>query len=372
MTDQDQKRAGAILEIDLEAVAENWRRLSAKLAAGASCAGVVKADGYGLGAAKVGRALAKAGCRLFFVATLGEGIALRRALPEVEIAVLNGLLPGTESDFAAYRLMPVLNDLGQIANWKRFTPGLPAMVQIDTGMARLGLPTAEVARLEASPELLAGFPLRAVMSHLACSDERDHDLNARQLATFEALRKKLPPAAASLAASSGIFLGSAYHFDFVRPGAALYGVNPTPDDLNPMVQVVHLKGKIIQTREIDRDSTVGYGATHRMDEPGRIATVAVGYADGWLRSASNRGGFALLSGHKLPIIGRISMDLMTLDATGLDPALCHPGAFVELIGENGVDAVGATAGTIGYEVLTSLGRRYHRVYKGEPMSDEPA
>jgi len=365
MTNEARNRAGAILEIDLDAVAENWRRLNGRMAGGAFAAGVVKADGYGLGAARVGRALERAGCRLFFVATLDEAIALRQALPKPEIAVLNGLLPQTEADFAAYRLMPVLNDLGQIAAWKDFTSKLPALVQIDTGMARLGLSAREMETLAASPDLIAGFPLRAVMSHLACADEQDHGLNARQLQTFEAARRHLPGVPASLAASSGIFLGPDYHFDFARPGAALYGVNPTPETLNPMVQVIHLKGKIIQVREIDRDSTVGYGATHRMDQPGCIATVAIGYADGWLRSASNRGGFALLSGHKLPIVGRISMDLMTLDATGVDPNLAHPGALVELIGENGVDAVGATAGTIGYEVLTSLGRRYHRVYKGK-------
>jgi alanine racemase len=175
---------------------------------------------------------------------------------------------------------------------------------------------------------------------------------------------RLPPTPASFAASSGIFLGPQYHFGIARPGAALYGVNPTPGEPNPMAQVIRLKGKIIQLRDIDRGMTVGYGAAHRMERPGRIATVAVGYADGWLRSSSHRGS-AGIAGQRVPVIGRISMDLLTLDVTGINPALTQPGEFVDLIDEqHGVDDVSAAAGTIGYEVLTGLGKRYHRVYRG--------
>jgi alanine racemase len=174
----------------------------------------------------------------------------------------------------------------------------------------------------------------------------------------------LPPVPASLAASFALFLGPEYHFDIVRPGAALYGVNPTPNDPNPMAQVIRLKGKILQVREIDEGMTVGYGAAHRMRRPGRVATVAVGYADGWLRSSSQRGS-AKIGGQRVAIIGRISMDLLTLDVTEADPALAQPGGFVDLIDEShGVDAVAAAAGTIGYEILTALGRRPHRVYRG--------
>ena len=359
-------RAGAVLEIDLAAIVENWRKLGARLRAGAYAAAVVKADAYGLGMAQVAPALAAAGCRLFFVATLDEGLALRRLLPDAEIAVFNGLLPGTGGEFRDRRLMPVLNDPSQIAAWRADarTRALPAMIHVDTGMSRLGLAPGELTRLAAAPEQLAGLSLRAVLSHLACADDAAHPLNAAQLAAFRAACAALPPALASLAASSGIFLGLDHHFDFVRPGAALYGINPTPAHPNPMAQVVRLKGRIVQVRDVDRGATVGYGAAHHMERPGRIATVAVGYADGWLRSSSHRGS-AGIAGQRAPVIGRISMDLLTLDVTGIDPALVRPGGFVDLIDEqHGVDEVAAAAGTIGYEILTALGRRHHRVYRG--------
>jgi alanine racemase len=360
-------RAGAVLEIDLAAIVENWRRLAARLRPGTSCAAVVKADAYGLGMARVAPRLAAAGCGLFFVATIDEGIALRRLLPAAEIAVLDGLLPGTAGEFARARLIPVLNTLGQIGAWRdsKHSGTLPAMIHIDTGMARLGLSRHEMGEIVASPAPLAGIELRAVLSHLACADEAEHPLNRDQLLAFRAALAQLPRAPASLAAGSGIFLGADFHFDFVRPGAALYGVNPLPGRPNPMTQVVRLKGRILQIRDVDRGVTVGYGATHRMERGGRIATVAVGYADGWLRSASNRGS-AGIAGQRVPVIGRISMDLMTLDVTGIDPVLARAGAFVDLIDETyGVDEVAAAAGTIGYEILTALGRRSYRIYRGE-------
>ncbi len=360
--------ANAVLDIDLGALTGNWRRLRDRLKPGATCAGVVKADAYGLGMDRVAPALAAAGCKLFFVAQLEEGAALRRLLPEAEIAVLNGLLPGSAGEFIAGRLIPVLNSLAQIAAWRvsgrAAGRGLPAIIHIDTGMARLGLPPDEFARLAADRSLLAGINLRAVMSHLACAEDAGSPLNATQRGAFEAARAALPPAPASLANSSGIFLGPPYHFDIARPGAALYGVNPLPGEPNPMAQVIRLKGRILQTRDVDTGDTVGYGSAHRREGPGRIATVAVGYADGWLRSLSNRGSVAI-AGQRVPVVGRISMDLMTIDVTALDPQAARPGGFAELIGPgNDVDAVAGEAGTIGYEILTSLGRRYHRVYSG--------
>jgi alanine racemase len=360
-------RAGAVLEIDLAAIVANWRRLAAELKPGTECAAVVKADAYGLGMARVAPRLAAAGCTLFFVATIDEGLALRRLLPSVEIAVFDGLLPGTTREFRDAHLIPVLNDLDQIALWRKdeATRALPAMIHIDTGMSRLGLSPQELRRLTEQPDLLEGLRLRAIISHLACADEAAHAMNAQQLTLFRLTLADLPRASASLAASAGIFLGSDYHFDMVRPGAALYGVNPTPPHSNRMAQVIRLKGRIVQVRDVDSGITVGYGAAHRMERAGRIATVAVGYADGWLRSASHR-GTAGIAGARVPIIGRISMDLMTLDVTGIDPALARPGAFVDLIDEtHGVDEIAATAGTIGYEILTSLGARYHRIYRGE-------
>jgi alanine racemase len=359
-------RANAVLEIDLAAVAANWRAVVARLAPATECAAVVKADAYGLGMPEVAPVLAAAGCRLFFVAQLDEAIALRQILPDREIAVLDGFFAAQTAEFLEYRLIPALNDLGQIAAWRRIDAAArpAAMLHVDTGMSRLGLPAAEVTRLRAAPALLGGVELRAIISHLACPDDPAHPLNRIQLTTFRAALGGLPPAPASLSASSGIFLGRDFHFDLARPGAALYGVNPQPGTPNPLSQVLRLKGRILQTREIDTDSTVGYGATHRRDRPGRIAIVAAGYADGLLRSLGNR-GCATIAGQRAAIVGRVSMDLLTLDVTDLDPETTRPGSFAELIGPgHDIDAIAAEAGTSGYEMLTALGRRYHRVYSG--------
>jgi alanine racemase len=362
-------RAGAILEIDLGGIVANWRQL-ARLAAPAECAAVVKANAYGLGAAPVARALAAAGCRRFFVATLDEGIALRQALgAAAQIAVCNGPFPATAPEFARHGLVPVLNDPGQIEEWERRCIGHPAILHIDTGLARLGLGAGEFAALADSPPRLAWH---AVMSHLACADTPDHPLNAVQRARFAAAAARLPGVAASLAASSGIFLGPPFRFDLVRPGAALYGVNPQPGRPNPLRQVVRLRGKIAQIRQIDSGETVGYGAAHVMAAPGRVATVAVGYADGWLRSFGHR-GCGHIGGTRVPLIGRVSMDLVTFDVSAVDPALACRGATIDLLGpQHTVDDAAADAGTIGYEILTALGARYHRVYREMPATDQPA
>lgn len=361
--------AGAILEIDLAGIAANWHLL-AKRVEPAACAAVVKADAYGLGAARVAAALAGAGCRLFFVATIDEGIALRKALPEpVEIAVLNGPFPGSALEFLEHRLVPVLNEPGQIADWRRLAERratLPAFLHLDTGMARLGLTVREFERL--FDELFADSPIawRALVSHLACADEPEHSLNDLQRTRFASARQRCAHIPASLAASSGIFLGREFHCDLVRPGAALYGVNPQPGQPNPMRQIVRLKARILQVREVDRGQSVGYGGSHVMDRPGRLATVPIGYADGWFRALSNRGS-GRLGGKRVPLLGRVSMDLVVFDVSDVNPVLARPGSFIELMnGDHGVDAVAADAGTIGYEVLTALGRRYHRVYRGAP------
>jgi alanine racemase len=362
-------RASAILEIDLGSIVDNWRLLAA-MAAPAECAAVVKANAYGLGAAPVARALAAAGCRLFFVATLDEGAELRGALGQgAEIAVLNGPLPRTAPDFLEYRLIPVLNEAGQIGEWRREAGSrgpLPAMLHIDTGMARLGLTLGQFDLLADNLRADAAFGWRAVISHLACADTPMHPLNQIQRDRVAAMRDRFAGVPASLAASSGIFLGGDFHFDLVRPGAALYGVNPRPDTPNPLRPVVRLSGKILQIREIDRGETVGYGAAHVMQAPGRVATVAVGYADGWLRSLSHR-GHGRLAGKRVPLLGRVSMDLVTFDVSAIDPAQARHGDVIELLGDDyGVDDAAADARTIGYEILTALGHRYHRVYRRGP------
>jgi alanine racemase len=355
------------LIIDLTAIQRNYRRLQAELRPGAECAAVVKADAYGLGVAPVAQALAGAGARRFFVAQFDEGLQLRPLLPDAEIFVLNGLQAGLETYFDSEKLIPVLNSLGEIALWTAHARAagraLPSAVHLDTGMSRLGLPRGEVETLIAEPQRLRGLDLKLLISHLACSDDPEHEANRRQLSLFRQWREKLPAAPASFANSCGIFLGSDYQFDLVRPGAALYGVNPLRNCSNPMEQVIVAEGQILQVRDVDRGTTVGYGATHRIESPAaRLATVAVGYADGYLRSSSGR-GLAYLGDRLVRVVGRVSMDLITIDVTDLTPDAAHPGAWVELIGPHlPVDDVAERAGTIGYEILTSLGRRYARHY----------
>jgi len=283
--------------------------------------------------------------------------------------VLNGPLPGSTGEFVFHRLIPVLNEPGQIADWAELARrhgGLAAMLHVDTGMARLGLTAPEFARLVEQRPQKSAIRWHGLMSHLACADQSLHPLNDLQHTRFAAMCRHFDGLPASLAASSGIFLGRRFHFDFVRPGAALYGINPQPDTPNPLRQVVRLKGRILQVREVERGESVGYGAAHVMERPGRLATVAVGYADGWLRSLSHRGS-GRLGGKRLPLLGRVSMDLVVFDVTAADPSLARPGGFIELLDDDyGVDAAAADAGTIGYEILTALGRRYHRAYRGAP------
>jgi len=361
----DLSRGAGVLTIDLDAIVDNYRVLQRR-SAPAETGAAVKADAYGLGAERVAPALAGAGCRSFFVAHLDEGIALRRILPAAWIAVLHGPPAGAERDLVEHRLTPVLSEPGQVTRWAKLathTPSrLSAILQIDTGMTRLGLGRTEVEALVADHAILNALRLTTVMSHLACADEPLHPLNAAQLARFDELRALLPPLKASLANSSGIFLGPGSHFDLVRPGVALYGVNPAPGQKNPMRPVVRLTAPVIQLRHLEGPAAVGYGARHRSEAGRRIATVAVGYADGYLRSLSGC-GHASIDGLRVPVVGRVSMDLITLDVTEVPESRVEPGQAIDLIGEGcDLDALAAKAGTIGYEILTSLGGRYLRRY----------
>jgi alanine racemase len=353
----------AVLTIDLGALTANYRRLQRE--AGASEVGaVVKANGYGLGALEVAGALWKAGCRRFFVAHLDEGRALRESLPDAAIYVLNGLPAGAEASAIEAGLIPVLNHPGELARYgdqaRRLGRRLPAALQIDTGMCRLGFAEAELDRLDR--DALAAIDLVLVMSHLACAEEPDNPLNERQRERFERLRARLPSALASLANSSGIFLGPGFRYDICRPGVALYGVNPTPGRANPMAPVVTLEAPVLQVHDVRAPGTVGYGATYPTRAGTRIATVAVGYADGYPRAAGGRAR-ARIAGHVVPLAGRVSMDLITLDVSALPADTVRPGAIVTLIGgPDGVDELATAADTIGYEVLTRLGSRFARRY----------
>jgi alanine racemase len=364
--------ARAVLTIDLGAIVENYGRLRRRAPA-AEIAAVVKADGYGLGLPEVAAALWQGGCRTLFVAHPGEGLALRTALPDAAIYVLHGLQAGGGEDLAEAGLIPVLNHPGELARYAALARAreqrLPAALQIDTGMCRLGFAEHELERLDRAR--LGAIDLRLVMSHLACAEAADNPLNREQLARFERLRRRLPTAPASLANSSGIFLGPAFHYQLCRPGVALYGVNPTPDHGNPMTAVVTLEAPVLQVHEVQVPGSVGYGATYPIRPGARIATVPVGYADGYLRAASGR-ATARIGGRALPLAGRVSMDLISIDISDLPPDAVRPGTLVELIGgPGGVDQLAAAANTIGYEVLTRLGSRFARRYI-RPATTKPA
>ena len=364
---EDAATVGAILSVDLGAIAANYRSL-ATLAGSAACAAVVKADAYGLGADRVAPVLAAAGCRQFFVAQVSEGVALRAILgPGRGIAVLNGATPGSEAACHAHGLVPVLNDRGQAEAWRalarRLGITLPGILQADSGMARFGFAPADLTALLDDPAGLEGITPTLLMSHLACADEPEHPANARQLAVFDSLRARLPGVRASLAASSGTFLGAAFRADMVRPGAALYGLAPQAGRPNPMRPVVRLQARVMQVRTVPAGTPVGYSHTESTTRESRLATVALGYADGYPRATAK--GEAWLAEHRLPVIGRVSMDSLILDATDLPPDTLRPGMLVDVIGPNrSVDAVAASAGTIGYEILTGLGHRFHRLYSG--------
>lgn len=346
------------VEIDLDAAAANWR-FFAETAAPAACAAVVKADGYGLGAAALARAFQAAGARTFFVAAPGEGADVRAALvaaDDAEIFVLDGFRPGDAATFAAAALRPVINSAEQARDWLAAgRPGGACAVHIDTGMSRLGAPATEIATLTAAPLSPA-----LVMSHLACGGDPGSPMNAAQRTRFLAAAAAFPGARRSLSASGGAMLGPDYAFDLIRPGVGLYGGSPLDQGGPKLAPVARVTAPVLQVRTIEAGATIGYGATFTAPQTMQVATVGAGYADGLLRSLSGR-GYAVIAGARRPFLGRVSMDLITVDATGLD---VRPGDEAELIGPAlGVDEVAAAAGTLAYELLTSL-RGAARVYRG--------
>ncbi|MDX2202410.1 MAG: alanine racemase [Hyphomicrobiaceae bacterium] len=363
--------ARAVLSVDLAALRANWAKLN-QVSGRAECAGVVKADAYGLGLEPIARALTNEGCRTFFVATIDEGRRTRMVQPGATVYVLDGLLPGAETNYTGFDLRPVLSSLSEVRDWAAYSRSrgrrLPAALHIDTGMNRMGLPEAEIEELAAEPALFDNFELSLIVSHLACADEPANPMNEMQRQRFEILRAKLPPAPASLANSGGTFLGHPYHFDLVRPGIALYGGRAHESLANPMRSVVTCSARILQVREVGVGASVGYGATYRVQRPSRIATIGVGYADGFLRALSvatgEAGPVGFIGDYPVPIVGRVSMDFITVDVTDVPPALTRRGAWVEVMGPRiTVDDLTDKAGTIGYELLTRLGQRVHRVYE---------
>lgn len=367
--DERDLAAGGVLTIDLAALRHNYSAIARHIAP-TRAAAVVKADAYGLGVSRVAPAFYDAGCRDFFVAHLGEAIALKPFLqPDATLYVLNGLQPGTEAACARDGILPVLNSLEQIENWgalaARQGRKLPALLQLDTGMSRLGLSASEFERLLENFALLDNIDIKFVISHLASGDEPENAANARQLANMTALLVRLPKLPVAFANSGGSFLDKSYHFDLARPGVALYGVGPE----NEVVPVLTLSARVIQVRDIDKGAAVGYGGNYVAEGPMRVATIAVGYADGWFRSLSNKGS-AFFGDTRLPIIGRVSMDSITLDVSALPEGTLKLGSLVELIGPHQrLEDVARDCDTIPYEILTALGNRYARVYVESGASD---
>lgn len=364
--------AGAVLTIDLEALKANWKTLASR-AGKAECGAAVKGNAYGLGIAPVAGALWQAGCRSFFVARPKEGEELRALLPHAVIYVLDGLFAGQAEFYAKLDLRPALISIDEAREWSGFGRvygrKLPCALHVDTGINRLGFSMAEFEALLDDNFILEGLNIGLLMSHLACADDPPHALNAKQRDAFREVRRRLPGVPASLANSSGIFLGADYTHDLVRPGIAIYGGNPTPGSETPMRAVAHLEGTVMQVRDVKAGETVGYGATWEARRPTRIAVLGAGYKDGVPRALSSREELGpaqvFLGGRRCPIVGRISMDMMAIDVTDLPQHAIGRGSRAEILGTNiPIDDAAGWAGTISYELLTRLGSRYARLYSG--------
>ncbi len=367
--------AGLRLTVDLTALTENWKDM-ARRSGKARASAVVKADAYGTGIEDAGEALFMAGARDFFVATVDEGVTLRPYAPDARIFVLSGVWPGTERRLFENDLVPVISSEEQLAFWMAVLADYgdyPCALNVDTGFNRLGLSMEEAMALADDVSRPASFAPVLVMSHLACSDDHSSEMNKQQLESFRQVSAAYEGIDSSLAASGGIFLGSDYHFDLTRPGIALYGGEAVNGLANPMRPVVIAEARIIQVRTAKAGESVGYGRALQLTRDSKLAVVSAGYADGYLRSQSSggvplrqvvpEGGYGFLAGRKIPIAGRITMDLTIFDVTDLPENAVRAGDYVELFGKNVlVDDVARSAGTIGYEILTSIGLRHERRY----------
>lgn len=362
------------LTVDLSAMADNWRDM-AKRSGKARTAAVVKADAYGLGIEDAGQTFYRAGARDFFVATVSEGVTLRPYVPQARIFVLSGVWPGQEADVLGSDLVPVLASEEQLTHWTAVTAQVgahPCALQVDTGFNRLGLPVEDALYLADDPTRPASFDPVLVLSHLACGDTPTSPMNRVQLESFQRVAAAYEGIESSLAASSGIFLGPEYHFDLTRPGIALYGGEAVNGAPNPMRPVATAEARIVMIREAGEGQTVSYGGTYRLKRASRLAIAAVGYADGYQRSLSGSGiplremgyggAYGFVNGHKVPVAGRVTMDLTIFDVTDVPANAVRAGDYIELFGPNvPLDEVARAAGTIGYEILTSTGLRYERL-----------
>jgi alanine racemase len=366
---------GGLLTIDLDAVISNWQTVRSA-ASPAECAAVVKADAYGCGIEQVVRALAGAGCKTFFVAHLAEARRVRAVTSTADIYVLNGMVPGTAAVYAEINAQPVIGSLIELAEWDAFTKSHHwrggAALHFDTGINRLGLPIDDAPAL-AQRSKNPDHGVSLIMSHLACADTPRHPLNAKQLQLFHQIRGMFLGIPASLSNSYGVFLSNTAHCDLIRPGIALYGSNPTPDSPNPMRPVITLQGRIIDVRRVPRGGTVGYGATWTAAKDKRVAIVSLGYGDGYPLAASASDAVhkaeAYVAGYRCPLAGRVSMDMLAIDVSSVPERDVKRGEFAKLLGEGigggiGIDDLATWTGMIPYELLTHLGRRFCRVYRG--------
>jgi alanine racemase len=362
----DAALAGATLSVDLKALQDNWRTLAAQ-AGSCECAATVKGDAYGLGIEPVARALWSVGCKTYFVALPCEGATMRAVLPDAAVYILDGLLAGCTPFYLEHNLRPVLSSLDEIAEWRE--TGKPAGLHVDTGMNRLGLSASDVEGLLQDGDALSHLNLSLVMTHLTCGEVPGHDNNRTQLDRFNALRARLPDAPASIANSPGSFLGQDFALDVIRPGIALFGGNPFADRPNPMHAVAHLYAPILQVRHLQPGECVGYRQTWCAEREARIAVLGVGYRDGYPRALSyparNGPAQVMIGGQFCPVVGRVSMDMITVDITDIGDEFARRGVRAEIMGDNiTVDELAGWAGTISYEILTSLGTRYARLYSG--------
>ncbi len=363
MSRQPSSTASARLTVSRQALVENYKTVSA---GNTEAAPVLKANAYGTGALQAFKALRNAGANKFFVATPNEAAELRAADADADLYVLGGFYTAAGSEYVSGGFIPVLNSLEEISRWgalaKTQSRKLPAAVHFDTGMNRLGLCKEETKKLLADPSRLDGIDLRLVMSHFACSDEKDHEMNDRQAESFADIAASFPGIPKSLSNSSGIFRDKNWHYDLLRPGFCLYGGNPTPEATNPMRSVVDLSVRILQIRNVKAGESAGYGASHRFQNDTSLAVVALGYADGFHRSGSNRAKL-FWNGQPCPVVGKVSMDLIIVDIGNVKGQKPAQGEWLEVLGPNQtVDDLANDLGTIGYEVLTSLGNRYERIY----------
>ncbi len=353
------------LVINLKALSANYRLFQDKVGDSCAVAGVVKADAYGLGLKTIVKALTALDCPQYFVATLDEAIQLRDVNAKAPVAVLGGLFHRAENDYLHHNITPILNSPDDITRWQDLagqkSQMLPAFLHIDTGMNRLGLSADETSALLQGKTKFEGIEIKTIMTHFACADDKNHPLTKKQAHDFANIAQHFEQSQKSLANSPGLFRSDAHHHDMVRPGYALYGGNPTPETSNPMQAVVTLETRILQTRHCKEGESIGYGASHIFDQDSVTATIGMGYADGFQRRADKQ-KYVYYKGQSCPIIGRVSMDLVTIDLTHLTQKP-QAGDMIEILGPHQtIDDLADTVGTIGYEILTSLGRRYTRTY----------